>query len=230
MDNTLASVKNYAGIGNLTQITKVNLSGINLSPSVLNSISSMKSVTDLNLSNCGITNISSICNMNSIKKLDVSKNSINNFNDLVKLKNLEEVYVYSNNVTIDNPIVGSLGITNLQTYNDLLKNGVAVFNQVSGDVPVIYADSDDYNDYVKIKSIIYQNKLSKKESIETIYAKFKSIYRDTNLSLKNTGGKFTWGYQGDDNNTYTVYTATYFYANYTFNGNTVNVKFYVDRY
>lgn len=232
VDNTLASVSNYAGIGNLTNITKVNLSGINLSPSVLKSISSMTSVTDLNLSNCGITDISSICKMNSIKKLDVSRNSINNFNDLVKLKNLEEVYVYSNNVTIDNPIVGSLGITNLQTYNDLLKNGVAVFNQVSGDVPVIYADSDDYNDYVKIKSIIYQNKLSKTESIETIYAKFKGIYSDTNLSLKNTGGRFTWGYQtsDDEGNTYTVNTATYFYANYTFNGNTVNVKFYVDRY
>ena len=232
VDNTLASVSNYAGIGNLTNITKVNLSGINLSPSVLKSISSMTSVTDLNLSNCGITDISSICKMNSIKKLDVSRNSINNFNDLVKLKNLEEVYVYSNNVTIDNPIVGSLGITNLQTYNDLLKNGVAVFNQVSGDVPVIYADSDDYNDYVKIKSIIYQNKLSTTKSIETIYAKFKENYKDNNLSLKNTGGTFTWGYQtsDDEGNTYTVYTATYFYANYTFNGNTVNVKFYVDRY
>ena len=232
VDNTLASVSNYAGIGNLTNITKVNLSGINLSPSVLKSISSMTSVTDLNLSNCGITDISSICKMNSIKKLDVSRNSINNFNDLVKLKNLEEVYVYSNNVTIDNPIVGSLGITNLQTYNDLLKNGVAVFNQVSGDVPVIYADSDDYNDYVKIKSIIYQNKLSTTKSIETIYAKFKENYNDNNLSLKNTGGTFTWGYQtsDDESNTYTVNTATYFYANYTFNGNTVNVKFYVDRY
>ena len=232
VDNTLASVSNYAGIGNLTNITKVNLSGINLSPSVLKSISSMTSVTDLNLSNCGITDISSICKMNSIKKLDVSRNSIKNFNDLVKLKNLEEVYVYSNNVTIDNPIVGSLGITNLQTYNDLLKNGVAVFNQVSGDVPVIYADSDDYNDYVKIKSIIYQNKLSTTKSIETIYAKFKENYNANNLSLKNTGGTFTWGYQtsDDEGNTYTVNTATYFYANYTFNGNTVNVKFYVDRY
>ncbi len=232
VDNTLASVKNYAGIGNLAKITKVNLSGIPLSPLVLTSISSMKSVTDLNLSNCGITDISSICKMNSIKKLDVSKNSINNFNDLVKLKNLEEVYVYSNNVTIDNPIVGSLGITNLQTYNDLLKNGVAVFNQVSGDVPVIYADSDDYNDYVKIKSIIYQNKLSKTKSIETIYAKFKENYNAKNLSLQNTNGTFTWGYQtsDDDGNTYTVNTATYFYANYTFDGHTVNVKFYVDRY
>jgi len=238
VDSTLASVTNYAGIGNLTHITKVNLSGINLTQSVLTSISSMTSVTDLNLSNCGITNISSICNMNSIKILDVSQNSIDNFNDLVKLKNLEEVYVYSNNATYDNPIVGSLGITNLQAYNDLLRKGVSVYNQVSGDVPVIYADSDDYNDYVKLKSIIYQNKLSTKVSITTLYSEFQKAYTVANnnnnnsLQLVNSDGTFNWGYQtsDDDGNTYTEYTATYFYVNYTFDSYTVNVKFYVDRY
>ena len=232
-DNTLSSVTNYAGIGNLTSITKVNLSGINpLGDSILTSISSMTSVTDLNLSGCGISSITSICNMSSIKVLDVSNNSINDFNDLVKLKNLEEVYVYSNNATTNNPIVGSLGITNLQAYNDLLRNGVAVFNQVSSGVPVIYADSDDYNDYVKLKSIIYQNKLSKNVSITTLYSSFQSVYTATNLALVNTGGTFNWGYQTSDSdgNTYTAYTATYFYVNYTFSGKTVNVKFYVDRY
>ena len=231
-DSLLSSVTNYAGIGNLTSITKVNLSGITLSASILTSISAMTSVTDLNLSNCGITSISAICTMNSIKVLDVSKNSIDDFNDLVKLKNLEEVYVYSNNATIDNPIVGSLGITNLQTYTDLIRNGIAVFNQVSGDVPVLYADSDDYNDYVKLKSIIYQNKLSTNVSITKLYTSFESVYTVTDLALENTGGSFTWGYQtsDDEGNTYDEYTATYFYVNYTFSGNTVNVKFYVDRY
>ena len=234
-DNTLSNVTNYQGIGNLTNITKVNLSGITLSASVLSSISSMTSVTNLNLSNCGITDISSICTMNSIKVLDVSRNSINDFNSLVNLKNLEEVYVYSNNATNDNPILGSLGITNLQAYNDLLRNGVAVFNQVSGDVPVIYADSDDYNDYVKLKSIIYQNKLSTKVSITTLYSNFQTAYAVANnnsLQLVNSGGSFNWGYQTSDSdgNTYNQYTATYFYLNYTFSGNVVNVKFYVDRY
>ena len=232
-DSLLSSVTDYAGIGNLTSITKVNLSGITLSASVLTSLSSMTSVTDLILSGCGITDISDICTMNSIKVLDVSNNSIDNFNDLVKLKNLEEVYVYSNNATTNNPIKGSLGITNLQAYNDLLRNGVAVFNQVSSGVPVIYSDSDDYNDYVKLKSIIYQNKLSTEVSIESLYVNtFKNAYTVANLSLANTGGAFTWGYQtsDDEGNTYTEYTATYFYVNYTFSGNTVNVKFYVDRY
>lgn len=227
IDSTLSSVTNYAGIGNLTKITKVNLSGITLSPQVLTSISSMTSVTELNLSGCGISDISAICNMNSIKVLDVSNNTINNFNDLIKLTNLEEVYVYSNNATTNNPINGSLGITNLQTYNDLLRNGVSVFNQVSGGIPVIYADSDDYNDYVKLKSLIYQNKLSKKVSIETLYdPTIKNVYTVNNLSLQNTGGTFTWGYGGGTD----AKDATYFYVNYTFDENTVNVKFYVDRY
>ena len=192
----------------------------------------MTSVTDLNLSGCSISDISAICTMNSIKVLDVSNNSINNFNDLVKLKNLEEVYVYSNNATTNNPIVGSLGITNLQAYNDLLRNGVAVFNQVSSGVPVIYADSDDYNDYVKLKSIIYQNKLSTKVSITKLYASYNTNTWKNNLLLTNSGGTFTWGYQtsDDEGNTYDEYTATYFYVNYTFSSNTVNVKFYVDRY
>lgn len=231
-DSTLASVTNYAGIGNLTKITKVNLSGITLSSSVLSSIASMTSVTNLNLSNCGITTISSICTMNSVKVLDLSKNSIDDFNDLVNLRNLEEVYVYDNNATHDNPIVGSFGITNLQAYNDLLRKGVAVFNQVSGDVPVIYADSDDYNDYVKIKSIIFQNKLSKNVQISTLYSAISGDISSTSLSLQNTNGRFYWGYQQSDSdgNTYTEYTATYFYVNYTFNNKTVNVKFYVDRY
>lgn len=231
-DSMLSSVTNYAGIGNLTKITKVNLSGINLSASLLSSIASMTSVTNLNLSNCGITDISSICTMNSVKVLDVSNNSIDNFNNLVNLKNLEEVYVYSNKATHNNPIVGSLGITNLQAYNDLLRKGVSVYNQVSGDVPVIYADSDDYNDYVKIKSIIYQDKLSTNVKISELYAKIKGAVTVSNLGLQNTGGKFNWGYQTSDadGNTYDEYTATYFYVNYTFNNKTVNVKFYVDRY
>ncbi len=231
-DSLLNGVTDYTGIGNLTSITKVNLSGITLSSSIVTSISDMTSVTDLILSGCGIDNISDICTMNSIKVLDVSNNNINNFNDLVKLKNLEEVYVYSNNATNDNPIVGSLGITNLQTYNDLIKNGVAVFNQVSGGVPVIYADSDDYNDYVKLKSIIYQNKLSKTVSIATLYSNYSS-FTYSSFGLYNTDGNLVWGYQttDDEGNQYTAYTATYFYVDYTFGSNyTVRVKFYVDRY
>ena len=74
---------------------------------------------------------------------------------------------------------------------------------------------------------IYQNKLSKTKSIKTIYDNFDDVYTADALSLKNTGGEFAWGYQtsDDDGNTYTVYTATYFYVNYTFGSYTVNVKF-----
>ncbi len=233
IDSSLANVTNYAGIGNLTHITKVNLTGITLSTSVLLSIASMTSVTSLNISNCGVSDITNICTMDSVKVLDISNNSIKDFNGLVNMDGLEEVYLYNNNSTTNNPIVGSLGITNLQAYNDLLRDGIAVFNQISDGIPVLYADSDDYNDYVKIKSIIYQNKLATGKSIEDLYKDFKNINAN-GFSLYNTGGSFTWGYQTSDanGNTYDATTATYFYCNYKFknNNNTLTVKFYVDRY
>ena len=227
-DSTLNSVTNFYGVGNLKSVTKVNLSGKTINSTVLSSIATMESVASLKLKGCSITDITNICNMKSVKMLDVSENSINDFNGLVNMKNLEEVYVYSNNATTDNPIVGSLGITNFQAYNDLIRKGIAVFNQISEGVPVIYTDSDDYNDYAKLKSIIYQDKLSKEVSITKLYDNFKG--RD--FSLQNTDGEFTWGYQTTDNdgNTYTEYTATYFYVNYVFSGYTLIVKYYVDRY
>ena len=230
-DSTLSSVTNFAGIGNLTSITKVNLSGKTLDASLLTAISSMQSVTYLDLSNCGISDITSICTMDTVKTLDVSNNSIDNFNGLINMKALEEVYVYSNNATTNNPIVGSLGITNFQTYNDLIKDGITVYNQVSNNVPVIYSDSDNYDDYAKIKSIVTQKMLSKNISITSLYSYFDDL-DDSSFSLYNTGGTFTWGYQTTDadGNTYTEFTATYFYCNYVFNNYTLTVKFYVDRY
>jgi len=230
-DSSLSSVNDYSGIGLLKSITKVNLSGVTLTANVISGLSSMTSVTELRLSGCGLTSITNICTMNTVKVLDVSNNGINKFDDLIKMKNLEEVYVYSNNATTNNPINGSLGITNFQTYNDLIKKGIAVFNQVSDGIPVLYTDSDDYNDYAKIKSIIYQNKLSTDVSIESVYSMFRN-FTATSFDLQNTGGTLTWNYQtsDEDGNTYTEYTATYFYAQYVFNNNTLIVKFYVDRY
>jgi hypothetical protein len=113
----------------------------------------------------------------------------------------------------------------------LIRNGISVYNQVSNDIGVLYADSDDYNDYVRIKSIIYQDKLSTNESITSLYSAYKDFtYSKFGLDKKN--GEFTWGYQTTDKNgnTYDEYTATYFYCNYKFDGYTLTVKYYVDRY
>ncbi len=230
-DSTLSNVSDFYGIGNLTSITKVNLSGVTLSSATLTSISQLTSVTYLKLSGCGITDISSICDIDSIKTLDISNNSIQTFSDLVDLDNLEEVYLYGNLETINNPIVGSYGITNFQTYNDLIKDGITVYNKISSGVPVMFEDSDNYDDYAKLKSIVYQNKLSKKVSITQLYYNYRNMtYSD--FGLINTPGTLTWGYQTTDKygNTYTEYTATYFYCTYTFSGYTLTVKFYVDRY
>ena len=237
-DSSLSSVSDYYGIGNLSSITKVNLSGVTLSTSTLGSISKLSSVTSLNLSGCGITDITNICKINSVKILNLSNNSIGNFNGLVDLDNLEEVYVYGNKDDVSNRntqdgsyVDGSFGIINFQTYNDLIRNGITVFNRISNGVPVIFEDSDNYDDYAKLKSIVYQNKLPEEISIEELYKNYKNMSA-TAYGLINTDGEFTWGYQttDKDGNTYTEYTATYFYCNYAFGNYTLTVKYYVDRY
>ena len=218
---------------NLTKITKVNLSGVDVSQSVLTSISSMTSVTSLNLSNCKIENITPICSMKKLKSLDITNNKIKDFKGLIDIDDLIEVYLYGNypHTATQTYVYGSQGILNFQTYNDLIRRGISVYNQVSDGIGVLYADSDDYNDYVRLKSIIYQDKLSTERSIKTLYNMYEG-FGVNNFGLSNTGGTFNWGYQTSDadGNTYTEYTATYFYVNYTFSNNVLTVKFYVDRY
>ncbi len=227
-DATLSSVSNYHGIGCLTSITEVNLSGKNLS-SLVSSIASMTSVTSLKLSGCSITDISSICeNMSTLKVLDLSNNSIKDFNGLMNLAELEEVYIYGNNTS--STIYGSSGIINYQTYYDLEKNGIAVFNLVSEGVPQLFADSDQSNDYIRLKSIAYQDKLSKTKSITYLYKDFDDLTA-TNFGLENTtDGSFIWSYGGGTDE----YDATYFMVTYSFTSSSVTyelvVKYYVDRY
>ena len=228
-DSSLSSVSDYYGIGNLTHITKVNLNGIQLSASLVTSIASMSSVSTLKLKGCSISDISSIFNMNSVKVLDVSNNSISDFSGLTNMESLEEVYLYGNNTS--STIIGSNGILNYQTYYDLIKDGIAVFNLESEGVPQLFGNSDEPNDYIRLKSIVYQDKLSSKQSIETLYVPFSNLtYSDFGLS--NTGGdhSLTWSYESGK----TVNTATYFMVTYRFTSNStvynLIVKYYVDRY
>jgi hypothetical protein len=162
--------------------------------------------------------------MTSVKFLDVSNNSINDFNGLMNMTNLEEVYLYGNNTS--DALNGSNGILNYQTYYDLLRNGVGVYNLVSEGVAQLFADSDEPNDYIRLKSIILQDKLSDDVSIETLYAPFSGLNYSA-FGLDNQYGTITWGYESGK----TVYTATYITLTYTFSGNnTLVVKFYVERY
>lgn len=223
----LTGVTNYAGIGHLTGITKVDLSGITLSSSILSSIATMRNVATLILEGCGITDITSICTMTSVKYLDVSNNSIQYFTDLVNMTSLEEVYVYGNfyNSSTDyNKIYGADGILNYQTYTDLLKDGIAVYNLVSEGVPQLYGKSDQPNDYARLKSIAYQDKLKSGKSITSLYSKFST--NSSTYNLENGSATLVWSYGGGTDE----FDATYFMVTYSFTSYNLVVKYYVDRY
>ena len=203
VDSTLSSVTDFYGIGNLKNVKKVNLSGKNLSTAVLTSLGELKDVTTLTLSGCGITSVTQVSNLVSVRELDISNNNIQYFDDLIKMTNLFMVVLYGNNA--DNAIIGSKGICNFQTYYDLIKNGVSVYNQVSTytddsnvthEIAVLFADSDDYNDYVRLKALITQNKLSRQVKISELYKYLKNI-SIANIELKYNSGSLTWGYEGD---------------------------------
>ena len=221
-DSTLSSVSDYSGIGYLTKISTVNLRNKNLSSTVLTSISSMNSVTTLNLVNCGITDITAISSMDSVKSLNISNNSIKDFSNLINMESLEEVILHSNEASSE--IYGSLGVINYQTYEDLMRNGISVYNLVSNNIPVLYADSDQQTDYSKLKAIAYQKRLSKSKSIEDLYQYFSTTYSSYNLT--SFKASITWSAETG----VTVYNATYFQASVTYGGYTLVVKFYVDRY
>ena len=204
VDNTLRNVSDFYGIGNLKNVKKVNLSGKNLSTPVLTSLGELKDVTTLTLSDCGITSVTQISNLVSVRELDISNNNIQYFDDLIKMTNLFMVVLYGNNA--DNAIIGSKGICNFQTYYDLIKNGVSVYNQVSTytdnnnnvthEIAVLFSDSDDYNDYVRLRALITQNKLSRNVQISKLYDKLKNITVG-NIEMKYNSGSLTWGYEGD---------------------------------
>lgn len=204
-NETLNSVSDFSGIGNLKYVSTVNLSGKTLSASHLTSISQMERVLDLNISNCNIddssdaTIMNGIFSMNSVKVLDISKNLIKSFDGITNMSSLEVVYLYSQ-TNSDKSNYGSQGICNYQTFYDLLRNGCQVYNYVSNDVPIIFADTTDVNDYKRLKSITYQDRLKNGISITNLYANDRLNNISVNdFKLVNTGGKFTWGYEGDSN-------------------------------
>lgn len=230
-DTTLSSVSDFSGIGYLTGTTTVNLSGKNMS-SYVSSLVNLKSVKTLNLSGCSITDASTLASMDTVKILDISNNSLTSFAYLLEMDSLEKVYLYNN--TASSEYLGSTGICNYQTFIDLMRKGISVYNTSSTVnsvvTPILYTETNDLNDYVRFKTVEYQSALSTSISIVDLYNPTFSGLSVSNWNLENTGGTLSWSYGGGND----VYDATYFQVNYTFTVSsvtyTLNVKYYVDRY
>jgi hypothetical protein len=199
----------------------------------------MPSLHTLILKNCNITDISALANLTTVKVLDISNNKISYFDALANVSSLEKVYLYNNEPDAgDTKYIGSTGICNFQAFYDLMRNGSAVYNTISNNIPVLYAESNSIDDYRRLKSICYQDKLKLGEDISDLYQAFYSIGTNiTNVTGNarpgnnpfglQTRGTLSWGYEEGK----TVGTATYFYVKLTYStGYILTVKYYVDRY
>ena len=209
-DSALANVTDFSGIKYLTSVTEVDLTDNgSLSQNVLNGISEMKSLKKLVLKNCGLTDISSLAklaNQGTLKILDISDNNIMYFDGITTIKSLEKVYLYNNYATHD--YYGSKGICNFQAFADLMKNGTSVYNDTSNTIPLLYAESNNLDDYRRLKEICYQDKLKDGLDIRNLYDEFIAIGTTITSRTGNqrpgnnpfglqTAGILSWGYQGD---------------------------------
>lgn len=211
VDTGLNSVTDYSGISYLTGITEADLSGSRITINILTGIAKLKFINKLTLRNCSLYDISALSKLSesgTLRILDISNNNISYFETITSITSLEKVYLYGNN--IDNKYIGSKGICNFQSYADLMRNGCAVYNDISNDVPVLYAESNNLDDYRRLKEIAYQEKLKEGSSIEQLYSVFIALGTTitgvsgngrpgSNPFGLQTAGELFWGYEGDSN-------------------------------
>jgi hypothetical protein len=101
------------------------------------------------------------------------------------MTSLLEVYVHSNSdafIGLETVFYGSLGLVNLQMFQDLTDRGVMVYNDYSGGNEILFEESAEVNDYVRLRSIEYQKKLASGVSIERVYETFSRNAADYGLS------------------------------------------------
>ncbi len=131
-------ISNITGIENLSYLTKINLGknritdispltninsiselklndNNNLGNNVVSVLSSKTTITNLNLSSTGLTNIDFISNLTNLQELEIANGSFNSLNALSKLKKLKKLNV-SGNQSI-RTIQHILPLTELQSLN-----------------------------------------------------------------------------------------------------------------
>lgn len=161
-------------------------------------ISKMTSLETLKLSNnafrdredgagADLGTVSALAALPNLRYLYLDGNNIYSFEWLKDMTSLLEVYVHSNTFNgLESVFYGSLGLVNLQMFQDLTDRGVMVYNDFSGGNIILFEESAEVNDYVRLRSIEYQKKLASGVSIETLYETLSTNAADYGLSNSYT--------------------------------------------
>lgn len=94
----------YAFLAEMPHLKNLSLSGCSLSSDALKYIGGCTELETLDLSNCGISNISALSTLNQLNVLNLDDNSINNLTALGKCTALEELHICRNAVTALTPL------------------------------------------------------------------------------------------------------------------------------
>jgi hypothetical protein len=157
-------------------------------------ISKMTSLETLKLSNNAFRDrvdgkspdlgtVSALAALPNLRYLHLDGNKIYSFEWLEDMTSLLEVYVHTNTFEdLESVFYGSLGLVNLQIFQSLTDRGVIVYNDISDKNAILFEESIEVNDYIRLRSIEYQKKLAYGVSIEKIYETLSKDAADYGLS------------------------------------------------
>ena len=238
-DTELQSVNNFTGLKYLIGTQKLSLSGANgkIKNSNIQEIAYMKSLTNIDLSECGISIdastespflswVSDTSQLTNLVSIDLRSNTIYDFNWLESMSGKSAMLmriIISDNLpgtnNANNVFYGSDGLSNYGTYRELVSQGILIYSGGTADSPIQFADSRSSSRlYLNLCSIEYQNKipsdvdiLAVLNELSTNAADFGISNEASNASYSCTVSNVTISYEAVNNNTFAlVYSA---YAN-----------------
>ncbi len=211
-DTTLASVTDFTGLKYLVGTQTLNLQGCTkLTTDNIEEIALMKSLTSINLRDCGISVTNSGTSpfdswgadtscLTNLTLLDLRSNTIYKFDWLENLankaKSLTTVYLSGNipntsDTDFNDPLnvfYGSDGLSNYGTYHTLASNGITIYSGGDASSPTQFADSSSTSKlYLSLCGLEYQNNLPNGVDIRCAFEDLSKNTADYGITeVKNT--------------------------------------------
>lgn len=125
-------------------LQKLDLHGGSFSGNALEKIGQMTNLTELNLENTKITNISFLKNLKNLKKLNISGNNISDLSPLENLTNLEYLYINNNDVKDISALSKLKNLKELFLSGNKIKSVSELKNLIK--LNVLYIDNNKISD------------------------------------------------------------------------------------
>lgn len=211
-DTELQSVNDFTGLKYLIGTQKLSLSGANgkIKNANIQEMAYMKSLTNIDLSECGISIdastespflswVSDTSQLTNLVSIDLRSNTIYDFNWLETMGNKSTTLmrvIVSGNIPetndADNVFYGSDGLSNYGTYRELVSQGILIYSGGNSDSPVQFADSRSSSRlYLNLCSIEYQNKIPNDVDILAVLNELSTNAADFGISNEASNASYS---------------------------------------